>query len=301
MKVFKFRVENLTYVRWNFNAMQFKDYLYTSFNTSIQDVFDMTLNFKKFFDRLMNNQRASIEKENIVREKLEKLRFEINEILKESEFCPVFSESPFHFEVQIFSRSLIYQNQQYFLKLLNPSHSDTKTSQYLLNEQPGSVNDLLYETYNKQGKYIAFWERMSIDHFTQTIFNINAIICFQILAKNGNSYIPIDLSLNFAGYRKFLRQIFQDRIFRKQAFPSSTLVSDDFTLHLFSKCAEMTHILRSLKLIDQSQKVIDGHFVFPNMTVNPFNTRILKSEILFVLKLDKIEENSDFEMFIRPS
>ena len=279
-------------------AHQFKDYLHTSFNTCIQDVFNLTMDFKQFFDRLTNNQNGTIEKENVIRGKIEELRIDIIELLKNSEFCPVFSESPFHFEFHIFSKSLIYENQQYFLKLLNPSHQDSKISQCSLKEHTGSVNDLLYEIYNKQGKYIALWESMTIDHFTQSIFNLNAIICFQILMKHGNSYIPIDLSREFDDYRKFLRQIFRDRIFRKLVFPSSTLVSDDFTLHLFSKCAEITQILRSLKLIDQSHKVVDGHFMFPNMAVNPFSTRVLKSEILFVLKLDIIEENSEFEMFI---
>ena len=56
MKIFKFRVEDFTYVRWNFGGTSIKDYLFSTFDQQIQHAFEMTLDFKKLLDEKLNNQ-----------------------------------------------------------------------------------------------------------------------------------------------------------------------------------------------------------------------------------------------------
>ena len=107
MKNFKFRIDDMTYVRWNFSGFHFKDFLYTSFNTKVQNAFDLTMHFKKALDRLLNNQNSTTETKTEVKELLEYLRLDIIKIFEKTDLCPVFSESPFHFEFQIFPRSEI--------------------------------------------------------------------------------------------------------------------------------------------------------------------------------------------------
>ena len=71
MKVFKFRVEDSTYVRWNFGGISIKDYLYSSSDQSIQRGFELTLEFKKALDAKLNNQPPSA-----------KIRVEISKLIK---------------------------------------------------------------------------------------------------------------------------------------------------------------------------------------------------------------------------
>ena len=59
MKIFKFRIEDFTYVRWNFGGISIKDYLYSTFDQSIQHAFELTLEFKKVLDAKINNQPPS--------------------------------------------------------------------------------------------------------------------------------------------------------------------------------------------------------------------------------------------------
>ena len=298
MKNFKFRIENLSYVRWNFLASETKDYLYSSFYTEIQNVFDITIEFKKKLDGVMNGRHATHDTEIKMKESQENLRNDIIKILDQSDFCAVFSESPFHMEFQIFSRAELFSAEQKFLKSINVLHQTTEQSTCSLKHPKGLVNDLLYEIHENKGKFIGLWESIFIDNFVQGVRNLDAIVCLQILTKTNNVYVPIDLTPNFDNWRKFLRQIFANRKFRNLVFPPSTLTSDDYILNLYSISAQLTQILRASNLICDSIKVDDGHFMFPNMIVNPFLTRSIKTEIILVLKLAECEIKDEFEMFM---
>ena len=298
MKTFKFRIENSTYVRWNFLASDTKHYLYTSFNAEIQNVFDLTIEFKKKLDRLMNGKHATRSTKINTKEIQETLRFEIIKILDGSDFCTVFSESPFHMEFQIFSRAEILSAEQNFLKSINVPHKSIEQTNHSAKHPQGMVNHLLFELHDNKGKFIGLWESMFIDNFVHGVDNLNAVVCLQILTKTNSCYVPIDLTPNFDNWRKFLRLIFRNRKFRKLVFPPSTLTSNDFILNLYSISAELTQILRSSNLICDSIKVDDGHFMFPNMIVNPFLTRSIKTEMILVLKLGECEIKDEFEMFM---
>ena len=298
MKNFKFRIENSSYVRWNFLASDTQHYLYTTFNTEIQTVFDLTIEFKKNIERLMNGKHATRDTEIKMKEIQESFRVDIIKILDRTDFCAVFSESPFHMEFQIFSRAEILSAEKKFLKSINILHKDIEQSNHTSKHSKGSVNHLLYEFHDNKGKFIGLWESIYIDKFVQGVGNLDAIVCLQILTKTNSVYVPIDLTPNFDNWRKFLRQIFENRKFRRLVFPPSTMTSDDYILNLYSISAQLTQILRSSNLICDSIKVDDGHFMFPNMIVNPFLTRSIKTEMILVLKLGECEIKDEYEMFI---
>ena len=300
MKIFKFRIEDLTYVRWNFGGHSIKDFLYTSFDFDVQNTFEMTLEFKRKLDAKLNNQPPTPEIRVEITKLLEILKENIKQNFKDSKFCGLFFESPFHFEFQILERTAAYNCQQNFLKMTHPQHKESYCHPELSIANTGDlglVNDLLYEVFENNGKLLGVWDSMVIKNLTPTVATLKSIICLQILVREKNGYVPADLSLGTGRWQSFLRQIFENQEFKKSVFPLSTLKSSDYTLQMYSECAVITQLMRSLDLIDESLKVTDGHLMFPSLITNPFVASQFTTHILVTLKIDTTECQEEFEMF----
>ena len=300
MKTFKFRIEDLTYVRWNFGGKAIKDYLYTSFEHPIQRAFDITLDFKKDLDVKLNNQPPTPEIRTEISKLVETLKENIKENFNDSKFCGLFLESPYHFEFQILERTTVYNCQQSFLKMTHPQHKghpDGHPELPTVNNDLGLVNDLLYEVFQGSGKLIGVWDSMVIKNFTPTVAYLKSIISLQILVREKNDYVPADLSLGTSRWQNFLCQIFENQEFKKSVFPLSTLKSSDYTLQLYSECAVITQLMRNLNLIDESLKVSDGHLMFPSLISNPFVASKFTTHILLTLKIDSTECQEEYELF----
>ena len=300
MKIFKFRVEDLTYVRWNFEANSIKDYLYTSFDQTIQRAFEITLDFKKALDFKLNNQPPTNESRIEIQKFLEILKENVKQNFVNSKFCGLFFESPFHFEFQIHERAVIYKCQQNYLRSSHPQHEESYAHPELSTaktDNRGLVNDLLYEVFDDHGKLIGVWDSMIVKNLTPTVTILKSIICLQILMKEKNEYIPADLSLGTSRWQSFLCQIFENQEFKNSVFSLSTLKYSDYTLQLYSECAVITQLMRNLDLIDDSLKVTDGHLMFPSLTTNPFVASKFTSHILLTLKVDFTESQKEYELF----
>ena len=300
MKIFKFRVEDFTYVRWNFGGTSIKDYLFSTFDHQIQHAFEMTLDFKKLLDEKLNNQPPTPEIRDDISKLLQILKENIQENFTNSKFCGLFFESPFHFEFQILERTTVYNCQQNFLRMTHPPHkeSDGHPELPIANTgDPGLVNDLLYEVFEGNGKLIGVWDSLVIKNLTSTVASLKSIICLQILVREQNEYVPADLSLGTGRWQKFLCQIFENEEFKNSVFTLSTLKSNDYTLQLYSECAVITQLMRHLDLIDESLKVTDGHLMFPSLISNPFVASQFTTHILLTLKIDTTEVQKEYQMF----
>ena len=300
MKIFKFRIEDFTYVRWNFGGISIKDYLYSTFDQSIQHAFELTLEFKKVLDAKINNQPPSAKTRDEISKLLQILKENIKENFNNSKFCGLFFESPFHFEFQILERTAVYNCQQKFLKMTHPQHKESDGHPELPIANTGDVglvNDLLYEVFEDNGKLIGVWDSLVIKNLTSTVPSLKSIICLQILVREQNEYIPADLSLGTNRWQNFLCQIFENQEFKNSVFTLSTLKSNDYTLQLYSECAVITQLMRNLDLIDESLKVTNGHLMFPTLISNPFVASKFTTHILLTLKIDNTECQKEYEMF----